>query len=78
VSASLTARAAATHRQHGLEEEEEEEEEFIRLPWLLPFSLILYLHKMKENLKFIHLWAEWSGRCLLRVHCRCAALLVPC
>jgi hypothetical protein len=24
------------------------------------------------------LWAEWSGRCLLRVHCRCAALLVLC
>jgi hypothetical protein len=24
------------------------------------------------------LWAEWSGRCLLRVHCRCATLLVLC
>jgi hypothetical protein len=23
-------------------------------------------------------WAEWSGRCWLRVHCRCAALLVLC
>jgi hypothetical protein len=23
-------------------------------------------------------WAEWPGRCWLRVHCRCAALLVLC
>jgi hypothetical protein len=23
-------------------------------------------------------WAVWSGRCWLRVHCHCAALLVLC
>jgi hypothetical protein len=40
------------------------------------------LEKKKKKKKKLFacraLWAERPGHCLLRVHCRCAALLVLC
>jgi hypothetical protein len=59
---------------------------FIQLLSLLGGSYILIKYfisnikkKKKKNLiacRGLQATAEWSGRCWLRVHCRCAALLV--